>query len=40
MSPNLKDMVLFFIFGLFTYQFELYSKLSDFDFTSDLKYMY
>jgi hypothetical protein len=37
---QLRDMVLFFLFGLFTYQFELYSKLSDFDFTSDLKYIY
>jgi len=36
--PDMKarDMVLFFLFGLFAFQFELYLKLSEFDFSSDL----
>jgi hypothetical protein len=39
-SGMIRDIILFFLFGLFAYQFELYSKLLDFDFTSDLKYIY
>ena len=40
MNDTLKDLFFLYVFGLFTMYYEIYSKISDVDGTSDQQYHY
>jgi hypothetical protein len=39
-DSKVKDFMILFIFGLFAWVWEIYKKITDFDFTADLRYIY
>jgi hypothetical protein len=40
LDDQTQDFVMLYLVGIFAYQYEFYSKISDFDFTTNLKYLY
>ena len=40
LDEKIQSSVMIYLFGIFTYQYEFYSKISDLDFTTYLKYIY
>lgn len=39
-DDKLQDFLMIYLFGIFAFQYEFYSKISDMDFTTNLKYIY
>ncbi len=39
-DDKLQDFIMIYLFGIFAFQYEFYSKISDMDFTNNLKYIY
>jgi hypothetical protein len=40
LDEQIQDFVMLYLVGIFGYQYEFYSKISDLDFTANLKYIY